>query len=166
MRGPQRAGQPGERIVLQVIGNVKLSLSGNRTSPLYDIRCLQSFGALHDIKFDFLSLAQRSEPFTFDRGIMDEDIFPIVALDEAIALAVAEPLDPAICHRDILLFDPCVSYARMGSDPTAAAKARPSNKTTKKTAGAKPMCPGGRLGIARINSRGRTFLSSPVIYRH
>jgi hypothetical protein len=40
VQGSSQTSQPGERIVLQVIGNVKLSVSPNRTSPLYNIRSL------------------------------------------------------------------------------------------------------------------------------
>jgi hypothetical protein len=54
---------------------------------------LQPLGALLDGELDPLVLAQRAEAFSLDGCVMDEDVLSSLACDEAIPLAVVEPLD-------------------------------------------------------------------------
>src|SRR5207248_8117812 len=61
-----------------------------------DVRSLQALVALHDLELDLLTLGQRLVAFPCNRREVDEDVLPALALDEAIALLVREPLDGAL----------------------------------------------------------------------
>src|SRR5439155_21566798 len=61
-----------------------------------DVRRLQALLALHDLELDALAFSQRLVPVNRDRGEVDEHVLPLLALDEAIALLVREPLHGAL----------------------------------------------------------------------
>src|SRR5205807_8093553 len=61
-----------------------------------DVRCLQALVALHDLELDLLTLGQRLVAFPCNRREVDEDVLAALALDEAVALLVREPLDGAL----------------------------------------------------------------------
>src|SRR5215475_1148696 len=69
-----------------------------------DVRSLQALGTLGDLELNGLTLVQRLVAVGLDRGEVHEDIFPGLALNEAISLAGIEPLN---CS----LFFHCVSYS-------------------------------------------------------
>ena len=53
---------------------------------------LQALGAADDFKFDRLAVVQAAVPIRLDRGEMDENVLPGLALDESKAFAGVEPL--------------------------------------------------------------------------
>src|SRR6266498_258873 len=61
-----------------------------------DVRSLQALVALHDLELDLLTLGQRLVAFPCNRREVDEDVLAALALDEAVALLVREPLDGAL----------------------------------------------------------------------
>ena len=65
---------------------------------------LRPLGPLHDLELDLLPLAQRLEAILLDGRKMDKHIFATVLLDEAIALAVVEPLHATDRHFEITFF--------------------------------------------------------------
>src|SRR5207244_12993154 len=73
-----------------------------KASDADDVRSLQALLALHDFELDALTLGQRLVPLHPDRGEVDEDVLPLLALDEAIALLVREPLDGALSQLILL----------------------------------------------------------------
>jgi len=65
------------------------------TVELYHISSLRALGAALDGEFHPLALFQVAKTLALDGREVDEDIIAIFALDEAIALSAAEPLDRA-----------------------------------------------------------------------
>src|SRR2546425_4157796 len=63
-----------------------------------DVGRLKTFGSLGHLEFDRLTLLKGLVSVTLDRGEMDEDVRPILLLDEAVTLAVVEPLHLALGH--------------------------------------------------------------------
>ena len=57
-----------------------------------NVRGLQALGAADDFELDRLAVVQRAIAIRLDRGEMDENVLPGLALDEAIAFAGVEPL--------------------------------------------------------------------------
>src|SRR5450756_1327652 len=58
--------------------------------------------ALSDVERDLLALVQGLEPLVLDLAEVNEQVVPILARDEAIALGRVEPLDGTFCHFTIL----------------------------------------------------------------
>lgn len=54
---------------------------------------LRALGALGFDEFDTLAVVQRAVTFTDNRAEVHEQVLAILALDEAVAFAVVEPLD-------------------------------------------------------------------------
>jgi hypothetical protein len=48
---------------------------------------------LHRVELDDLSFVQRAEAVGDDRGMMDEELFSRILLNEPVTLGLAEPLD-------------------------------------------------------------------------
>src|SRR5262249_39936361 len=55
-----------------------------KSSDRDDVRRLQALLALHDLELDLLTLGQRLVPVHRDRREVDEDVLPLLALDEPI----------------------------------------------------------------------------------
>jgi hypothetical protein len=65
---------------------------------------LWAFLTLDDIKLDIIALFQRLVPVQLDCGVMHEDIRPVIATDESVALGVVKPLDlPFVLSHRLLL---------------------------------------------------------------
>src|SRR5512133_2739402 len=58
-----------------------------------DVGCLQTLRALLDGELHLLAFGAIAEAFRLDRGVVDEDIRPTLASEEAIALVPIEPFD-------------------------------------------------------------------------
>src|SRR5450759_607519 len=58
--------------------------------------------ALSGVERDLLALVQGLEPLVLDLAEVNEQVDPILARDEAIALGRVEPLDGTFCHFTIL----------------------------------------------------------------
>src|SRR5262245_6166437 len=67
-----------------------------------DVRGLQALVALHDLERHALTLGQGAVALRLDRGVMDEDVIPVLALDEAVALLVRKPLHGALRQSFLL----------------------------------------------------------------
>jgi hypothetical protein len=67
----------------------------NGSDDARNVGCLEALGAFTKIELDGLSFIQRAVTVFLDGGIMDEDIFPRRALDEAVSFRSVEPLDCA-----------------------------------------------------------------------
>ena len=63
-----------------------------------DVRGLGTLGTLDDLELHALALSEGLEAVHLDRGEVDEDVVPTLALDEPIALLVRKPLDGALLH--------------------------------------------------------------------
>jgi len=61
-----------------------------------DVAGLKSLGTAFHGKFDALSLFQGAEAIHLDSGEVDEDVFAVIAGDEAVAFAGVEPFDGAL----------------------------------------------------------------------
>ena len=60
-----------------------------------DVRCLQALRSRLDAELDLLALLQFAVAFRLDGGEVDEDVFPVFAANETIALDRIEPLHSA-----------------------------------------------------------------------
>src|SRR6202000_2579414 len=68
-----------------------------------DVLCLRALRALTDLELHLLVLLQAAVSRTLDFGVMHEHIrSAVLALNEAVALLSAEPLDGAFCHACLL----------------------------------------------------------------
>jgi hypothetical protein len=56
---------------------------------------LQALGTAFDRELDPLAFSQVAEAFALDGGVVDENIFAALALDESVTLAAIEPLNRA-----------------------------------------------------------------------
>jgi hypothetical protein len=66
--------------------------------------CLGAFLALDDIELHIIALFQGLIAIQLDCGIVNENIWPIVAADESVALGVVKPLDlPFVLSHRLLL---------------------------------------------------------------
>src|SRR5207237_7981395 len=65
---------------------------------LGDVRGLEPRRALRDLERYPLPLVQRAEPAAGDRGVVNEDVLPLVRGDEAVSLLTVEPLHLARSH--------------------------------------------------------------------
>ena len=65
---------------------------------------LGTFLALDDVELHIIALFQGLVAIQLNCGIMNEDIWPIIAADESIALGVVKPLDlPFVLSHRLLL---------------------------------------------------------------
>src|SRR6185295_394537 len=64
---------------------------------------LRSLGALLDLELHFRTFVESLVSLGSDGGIMNEDVRTVLTRDEAIALAVVEPLHPSLGHDQNLL---------------------------------------------------------------
>jgi hypothetical protein len=79
-----------------------------RGSPLQGLRngglkldhvaSLGTSAAVNDIELDIFPFGQRSKPFVLDGGMMDENVNPLLILNETVTFPVVEPLHFAFCH--------------------------------------------------------------------
>ena len=62
---------------------------------------LRSFLPLNDVEFDVIALFQSLVTIQLNRRVVNENIWPVIASDESVALGVVEPLDLAfvLSHR-------------------------------------------------------------------
>src|SRR5688572_22954440 len=96
------------------------SRPGGRLSDGDDVRRLGALLPLARLELDLRTLREGLEALTGDGAVMDEDVLrPLVGGDEAVALAVVEPLDGSASHRKHL---PCQIHERAG-------KRRGANRT-------------------------------------
>src|SRR5262245_24642991 len=120
-------------------GSAGLETEAARTGRLGlgDVGCLEPLGSLGDLEFDRLALFQGLVSVTLNRGEMDENIRPILLLDESVPLAVIEPLYLSLGHRA-----PSHSRCRRSAPPHA-----PSSRTSgqKKSTKATALVVGSRL---------------------
>src|SRR4029453_15359624 len=63
-----------------------------------DVRGLGTLGTLDALDIHTLAFGEGLEAVHRDRGEVDEDVVPTLALDEAVALLVRKPLDGALLH--------------------------------------------------------------------
>src|SRR5205085_2865099 len=63
----------------------------------------RALGALHNLERHALAFGQRLVAFHSNGREVDEDVIAALALDEAIALLVGEPLNGALCQLRFLL---------------------------------------------------------------
>src|SRR5262245_18580790 len=103
-------------------GSAGLETETARTGmlDLGNVGCLEPLGSLGDLEFDRLALIQGLVSVTLNRGEMDENICPILLLDESVPLAVVEPLHLSLGHRA-----PSHSRCRRSAPPHA-----PSSRTS------------------------------------
>src|SRR5260221_11830338 len=64
----------------------------------HDVRGLQALLALDHLERDALTFGQSLVPIHSNRREVNEDVLTELALDEAVALLVREPLDSALCQ--------------------------------------------------------------------
>jgi len=69
-----------------------------------NVGSLQTLGALHNLKFNGLSLVEGTIAFRLDSGEMDEDVLAALALDETKALAGVKPLYCTLFFHKCVLF--------------------------------------------------------------
>jgi hypothetical protein len=55
--------------------------------------CLQALGSLHDREFHRLSLFQGAVALGLNRGVVDEDVAALTALNKTVTLGIVEPFD-------------------------------------------------------------------------
>ena len=60
-----------------------------------DLIGLRTFCPLNDVELDLIALFEALVALALDRAVMNEDVRPAVAAEEAIALCVVEPLHSA-----------------------------------------------------------------------
>src|SRR5436305_15343241 len=64
-----------------------------------DVRRLEALGALHGLELHLVAFAEAAEALGHDGGVVDEQIRPVLLLDETKTLCVVEPLHSARLHR-------------------------------------------------------------------
>jgi hypothetical protein len=71
----------------------------NRYLDSLNVLSLPALGALGDVELHGLAFLQAAEAARLNRGEMHEDVFAILAADEAVALGVVKPLYcSCFCH--------------------------------------------------------------------
>jgi hypothetical protein len=65
-----------------------------------DVFGFGSFGGLFDFKRHPLAFLQGAESVPLNGAEMDEEVFPVILLDEAITLFLVEPLYLSVSHSD------------------------------------------------------------------
>src|SRR5208282_6740447 len=80
---------------------------------LHHVGGLFAFGALDDLKSDFLARREGLKAVPLDGGKMNEQIFPALLLDEAISLTGVEPFHASRWH----LSDPSISASVIPCPP-------------------------------------------------
>ena len=89
--------------------------------------CLWAFLALDNVELDFIAFLERFVSVQLNRRIMDENIWPVFASDESVALGVVKPLDLTFELSHWLLPSLCLT-----GNPGAPEKCTPIvAKTTK-----------------------------------
>src|SRR5262245_30199189 len=106
-RGPERSPEKHEGVAEATPSGVHRTNGGRLDGP--DVGRLITLGAGHHVELDLLTLGQRPEPLGTDRGVVDEDVAPILARDEAVPLGIVEPLHSTFFHCDLLA---CAATAR------------------------------------------------------
>jgi hypothetical protein len=61
-----------------------------------DLIRLGSFGSLDDVELDLIALLQALVPLALDGAVMNEDVCPAVAAEEAVALCIVKPFYGAL----------------------------------------------------------------------
>src|SRR5262245_42869009 len=69
-----------------------LYADGTEASALPDVAGLQALRTLHDLELDSLSLGERLEALSLNRGEVHEHVLAAFLRDEAEALRIVEPL--------------------------------------------------------------------------
>lgn len=77
-------------------GSVPLLICLEGRLPLRHVRSLKPLRALLNLELDEFSFGQGFETVTTDRGVVDKNVFATVLFNEAVTLAVVEPLDCAL----------------------------------------------------------------------
>jgi hypothetical protein len=62
-------------------------------ADFYDVRGLESFGALHDVELYLVPLGKGFKAVALDGREMYENVLALLAFDEAVTLGVIEPFD-------------------------------------------------------------------------
>ena len=65
---------------------------------------LPSLGSFNDVELDRLSFFQAAEALILDGGVVDENVFSVLAADEAVTFGVVEPLHCSLFHSVALIF--------------------------------------------------------------
>jgi len=63
---------------------------------LRDVGGLGTFRALDNLKFDWVSFLQSTVTFTDDGGIMDKNVRPVIAPDEAVPFGIVKPFHGSV----------------------------------------------------------------------
>jgi predicted ABC-type transport system involved in lysophospholipase L1 biosynthesis ATPase subunit len=93
MTGARHQQVPGLRLVL-----ILWQAWPARGSGGADAGGLRALRALGDLELHVLVLLQAAEAVAVDLGVVHEDVRPVGAGDEAVALLRVEPLDGSLCH--------------------------------------------------------------------
>jgi len=64
---------------------------------------LPSLGSFNDVELDRLSFFQAAKALILDGGVVDENIFSVLAADEAVAFCVVKPLHCSLFHSVALI---------------------------------------------------------------
>jgi len=98
---------PGQRSILNKKGGRLAAFATLRLEILQNLYVLRlpAFGSLDYVELDRLAFLQAAEAIGLDRRIVDENIFPILTADEAVALRVIEPLNCSLFHGDAYSFE-------------------------------------------------------------
>ncbi len=90
---------------------------------------LRALLALHYVELDFIALFERLVSIQLNRRIVDENIWPVFASDESVALGVVKPLDLTFVLSHWLL--PSFGLSCCGN-PDAGTKSTPIFRKTRK----------------------------------
>ena len=64
----------------------------------FDVLCLPALRAFYDVKLNLLAFLQAAESVGLDGGEVHENILPVLAADETIALGIVKPLYCSCFH--------------------------------------------------------------------
>ncbi len=95
------------------------SIMGGRVSQSNNCVRLGTFLSLNDVEFHVIALFQSFVTIQLDCRVVNENIRPVIASDESVALGVVEPLDLAfvLSHR-VLPFLPLNGVGEIDGEPT------------------------------------------------
>jgi len=75
-----------------------VSQQRKKLTDFLNVSGLKTFGALGDIKSNFVTFRKRLEAFPLDCGEMYKDVFATFLLNKTESLCVVEPFNFSLCH--------------------------------------------------------------------
>ena len=81
-----------------------------------DVCCLPAFRPLNDVELHSLAFLQTLEAIRVNGGVMHEDVFSVLAGDEAVALGVVKPLHSTLFHLMLIPGVNCAGANRSLTD--------------------------------------------------